>query len=236
MVPCMSALELRIPPNPPFCENLQPHPIPRTLQRRENFWLVSSPKLGRMVELCGNSQKDTWLALVESQWDVTSFCERPNFSRQQPPPLRPDFLLRRIDLAGARDAPVGQILSFGSPKQSEAAERAMHEWCAQIGCSFRQTNAGELEQLACWRNNWRNILSFVPLKVDPHQLQECREICGQVGRGPVEAFEASLRKRLGKCPTSIRGLLFALLHRGELKAPSLKDEPFNLATLLSFST
>lgn len=184
-------------------------PRPRGSRVVEAF----SPKLGRRLQCFGRHAFDQWIRL-ESDPAVLTFCERPLTLDRDPDKLLIDFWVRY------RDQEILLVISDEYPSSDNHSDN--------VALPIHTVPFAELAAARIWIANWERMLpcmiacrSFITdalIQAIIHYVSE-----------PMQLSRIEREFGLGD-PTLARAVVFSLLHRGQLQAPTLAAESLSYLT------
>ena len=172
-----------------------------------------SPKLNWRVRLFDRASCEQWIRL-EADPSAVWLCERPIRVDAASDKRLIDFWVQRPDGE--------QLLLVDRP--AEAAPETVD------GIPVRLIAAAELASAATWVANWQRMLPVVVATraLLPEGLTHSvlRFVCAPIALSLLE-HQFSMGD-----PPVVRGAIFELLRTGQLRAPSLHNQPLSLRTLL----
>lgn len=176
-----------------------------------------APKLKRRVTLFDPFQVRLW-ALLESNPHVISYCERPAYWRHDNSQQLVDFWVK----VGRRE------LCWVVTSKPQAAKAGVLSSDDDIG--VRYVHVQSLADHSVWIENWMRILPY--LSSNEHLVSE--KVLADVERATSNA------PTLGQIERDfhphdivlVRTAAFMLLHKGRIKAESLRDQPLGPAIVL----
>lgn len=189
-------------------------PRPRGARLLEAF----SPKLGRRVRLFDRSSFDQWIRL-EADPSVLWLCERPARLGATRDARLIDFWIQRVD---------GEQLMLLDDSGTEPVPQTVN------GVPLHHIAAAELAAAAMWIANWQRMLPVIVASraLLPEGLMRSVLTCVHE---PVALSRIEHELSMGDPPV-LRGAIFELLRTGQLRAPSLHNQPLSLHTLLEPAT
>jgi len=176
-----------------------------------------APKLRRRVTLFEPFQVRLW-ALLESSPRVITYCERPAFWRRDNGQQLVDFWVK----VGRRE-----MCWIVTSKLQPARAGYL---TPDDDTSVRYVHAQSLASHNVWIENWMRILPYLPsnerfvskkLLADVERATSSASTLGQIERD-FQPHDTVL----------VRTAAFMLLHKGKVKAESLRDQPLGPAIVL----
>lgn len=186
-------------------------PLPATRARGARLIEAYSPKLGRRVTLHDYLAFSQWMRL-EADADVLGFCERPVRSA----------------------APQSCLIDFWIQRSGGAELIVLESRCDHAltvdGTPVGTVALAEIAAAGQWIANWARMLPLVSSTRGLRPPSLARAIVDRVlEQRPLASIE-----REASCgdPAIVRGTIFDLLRRGQLRAPSLHVQPLSHHTLV----
>jgi hypothetical protein len=184
-------------------------PIPAPRPRGTRLLEAYSPKLDRRVRFFDHLAFSQWIRL-EADPGVSNFCERPARVDRRPDACLIDFWVQRAGaekfllLESRYDLPVPEV----------------------EGLAVDVVPLAELAAARTWISNWIRMLPVINATRSLVPKSLIRALLGRVVEPqPLARLERDLS--VGD-PTLVRGAIFDLLRKGQLGAPSLRDQPLSL--------
>jgi hypothetical protein len=182
---------------------------PRGSRRIEIYGL----KLDRRVQCFDEAAYGQWVCL-EADPSIQTYCERPAFLEIGNEKLLVDFWIKQGDQE--------TLLIIG---EECSLQRTM---LGNTDYTVKTISQNELTAAQVWIENWERILSVIT---------SCRGLVPDtllktIQRLVAEPMQLSHIERglVTSEPTIVRGAIFMLLHRGQLRAPQLRTEPLSFLT------
>lgn len=177
---------------------------------------VYGPKIHRRLFLYGELPLNGFIA-IESDPEISSYCERPVVITELKPRRVIDFWVQR---------PQGGELWF-LLRQSElnwldrkhSPTEAFHSWAEDQGLEIKLLTPESLGVGSVLLENWGNILRHLSANAkytDSHLVSRVLELCDE------DVSIKTLQERLQEeDPVIVRTAIYTLLHKGKLKSKDM---------------
>jgi hypothetical protein len=182
---------------------------PRGSRRIEIYGL----KLDRRVQCFGEAAYGQWVCL-EADPSIQTYCERPAFLEIDNEKLLVDFWIKQGDQETLL------IIGEECSVQNTTLAKAYY--------AVKTISQNELAAAQVWIENWERILPIIT---------SCRGLVADTLLKSIEKLITEpmqlshIERELATSePTIVRGAIFTLLHRGQLRAPQLLTEPLSFLT------
>lgn len=227
-------IELRVPQLSvlPFT----PHPVWTQPQNNygSNRWVVYSPKLGRLVILYSDLERDHWV-LREADPDVLEFCEQPlRVSVRLPSGTVATIFDFWIKWRGGRE----ELLEVKYKDQLEGSLRVKRQleaqatWTTLISFPYSVVTEDAIRANPIFLANWKRILCHLGprSRADlPRETDQVRGLLARFGLLPI----AELERRLSHLDCAlVRTALYKLVHAGKARALGLETRSLDGFTLV----
>lgn len=172
---------------------------------------VYGPKIQRRLYLYGELPLNGFIA-IESDPEISSYCERPVVITELKPRRVVDFWVQRRKS--------GELWLLLRPSELKWLDRkrppteAFHTWAEDQGLKIKLITPEKLGAGSILLGNWGDILRYLSANakyIDPHLITRVLEYCQ--GEMSIKALQERLPE---EDPVILRTAIYTLLHNGAL--------------------